>query len=174
MVRWAAVLALLILVLMPAAAAHKSPIIEYGKAGVWRTGYSFMPRQPVVNEPITLYEEVKHYQGEIEGEVKVHFTVYMDRSTNPWYAGKQYKQLDWTVIHEADGTPMGGNRFTTEFLVDQPGNYFVTVDLYEDGQYIGQDMRSIDVEKRTIGPLYITFSAIIIVGVLFGVKKRIL
>jgi hypothetical protein len=174
MVRWASLLVLLILVLAPTVLAHKSPVVEYGKAGVWRTGYSFMPRQAVVNEPITLYEQVEHYEGEIEGEVRAHFTVYKDDSTNPWYNGKQYKQLDWLVIHDADGTNIGDNKFTSTFIVDQPGNYMVTIDLYEDGQYMGQDIRAIDVEKRTIGPMYMTFSAIILVGVLVGVRKRVL
>jgi len=176
MVRWASFLIIIFIALVVAmpALAHKSPIIEYGKAGVWRTGYSFMPRQPVVNEPITITEQVEHYKGTIDGEVKMVFTVYQDKSTNPWYGGKQYKQLGWLVIHTAEGTPMGENKFGTTFIVDQPGNYQVTVDLYEDGQYIGQDIRAVDVEKRTVGPLYLAFSAIIIAGVLYGVRQRIL
>lgn len=177
MVRWeGSVLALFILValLSPVVFAHKSPVIEYGVHGMWRTGYSFIPRQPVVHEPITLTIEAEHLEGEIEGNVTSFFTVYRDESTNPWYNGKQYKELDWLVIHKGWGQPIGENHFKTEFIVDQPGNYQVTIDLYENGQYIGQDMRAVDVEKRTIGPLFATFSAVIIIGVLWGVRSKVL
>lgn len=178
MVRWESLLVAIVLLLSvaPLAEAHKSPVVEYGRAGVWRTEYSFIPRQPVVNEPITLTERVRHYQDEIDGEVRAVFTVYQDDSTNPWHDGKQYKKLDWTLIHTAEGTPVPGveNKFQTTFLVSRPGNYMVTVDLYEDGQYIGQDLRAIDVEKRTIGPAYAVFSVLIIGAVLIGVKRGVL
>jgi hypothetical protein len=183
MERWDVVLLLLLGLLLatalaPAALAHKSPVVEYGKSGLWRTEYSFIPRQPVVGETITLTERVTHYGEAIDGDVTMTFTVYKDDSTNPWYGGKQYKELDWTLIHEADGTPLpdsGADRMQmTQFVVDKPGHYSVYIDLYEDGQYIGQDMRAVDVERRTIGPLYVIFSVIIIGATIIGVWRKVL
>ena len=173
---WAAVLLIVLIALSQTVIAHKSPIIEYGKAGVYRTEYSFQPRQPVVNEPIRITEKVTHYQEEIEGEVTMVFSIYADESVNNWYAGKQYRELDWLLIKSEPGLPMPGEEhmFYTDVVIDRPGNYMVTVDIYEDGQYLGQDIRAIDVEQRTIGPLYITFSAIILIGVLWGVRSRVL
>jgi hypothetical protein len=176
MVRWGLAVALFLALALVAVSveAHKSPVVEYGISGVWRTGYSYMPRQPVVNEPITLTMEVQHLHGEIEGDVRVVFSVYEDNSLNAWYGGERYKQTDYVLIHQANGTPISPAKFKTDFAVDKPGNYMVLVDLYEDGQYIGQDMRAVDVEKRTLGPLFTTFSVVIIGAVLFGVRRRVL
>jgi hypothetical protein len=179
MVRWARgglVLCVLALILATTVLAHKSPVVEYGNAGMWRTGFSFIPRQAVVNEPITITEQVWHLNEEIEGNVTMVFTVYEDDSWNDWYGGKQYKHPNWLLIKEAAGEPVPGedHKFMTEVIIDRPGNYFVTVDLYEDGQYIGQDQRAIDVEQRTLGPLFLTFSAVIIISVLWGVKAKVL
>ena len=156
--------------------AHKSPLVEYGTAGTWRTGYSYIPRQPVIGEPITLTEQVSHLNGTIGGNVTMTFSVYEDDSVNKWYAGKQYKSSDWLLISHLPGQPMPGevNKFETTFIVDRPGNYFVTVDLYQDGQFIGQDMRAVDVEQSTIGPLFLVFSVVIVAVVLIGVKRRVL
>jgi hypothetical protein len=175
--RWEwAVGIILLIVLAPGVLAHKSPIIEYGKHGVWRSEYSFQPRQPVVNEPIRVTEKVSHFDGEIEGTVSMKFSIYQDSSVNNWYGGKEYRELHWTLIKSEEGLPYPGeeNKFYTDVIIDRPGNYMVTVDLYENGQYIGQDIRAFDVEQRTIGPLYIAFSAVVILGVLYGVRQRIL
>jgi len=176
MMRWGNILTLFVVLVftLPFVLAHKSPIIEYGKQGMWRTEYTFTPRQAVVDELIILRERVTHPQGEIDGNVTMTFSVYEDDSVNRWYGGKPYKELHWLLIKSGPGQPQGDNTFTMDFIVDRPGNYFVTVDMYENGQYIGQDMRAVDVEKRTISPLYVIFNIILIAGVIWGVKKRIL
>jgi hypothetical protein len=184
MVRWGLLFVALIVLAMPFVAAHKSPVIEYAKHGVWRSGYSFIPRQPVVGETITITEQVWHMDSVrsgspnsgIQGNVTMVFSVYRDDSINEWYAGERYKRPDWLLMHNAPGQPMQGyeNKFSTDLVINEPGNYFVTVDLYENGQYIGQDMRSLDVEQRSIGPMYMAFSAFILLAVLYGVKKRVL
>jgi hypothetical protein len=175
MERWVVVLLVLVLV-MPSALAHKSPVVEYGRAGMWRTAYSFIPRQPVVNEPITITEQVWHLNDTIKGQVNMVFTVYEDDSWNDWFGGKEYKHPNWLVIKNATGVPVPGEEhmYSTDVIIGRPGNYFVTVDLYEDGQYIGQDQRALDVEQQTLGPMFVTFSLLIIGGVLWGVKARVL
>lgn len=173
MVRWGVVV-FIGLILISTVQAHKSPIVEYGQSGVWRTEYSFIPRQPVVNEEIMITERVSHLNGTIEGNVTMVFSVYQDDSVNDWYAGKQYKNHKWLLIKSAPGEPIGDNKFMMKVIIDRPGNYMVTVDMYEDGQYIGQDIRAVDVEQRTLGPLFLVFSGVIITAVLIGVKRKVL
>jgi hypothetical protein len=173
MVRWVSSLLILLLIAMPLALAHKSPIIEYGQSGMWRTEYSYYPRQPVVNDPITVTEKVSHLDGQIKGNVTTVFSIYQDDSVNDWYGGQQYKNSKWLLIKSGPGQPTGEeNMFSISTVIDRPGNYQVTVDLYENGQYIGQDMRAFDVEQRTLGPMFIAFSSLLLVSVLFGVKQR--
>lgn len=179
--RWVFFLALLVL-LTPFSAAHKFPIIEYSYIGhTWEAAYTTIPRQPVVDETITLKVGVDHpgsnpewTKSEIEGNVTVFFSVYRDDTRYEWYGGKSYKRPDWLLIHNAGGTPIGNNEFTTGLVIGEPGSYVVTVDYYEDEQYMGQSMHTLDVETRTLGPLFLSMSAVIIGAVLLGVRKGVL
>lgn len=166
---------LMIVVLVPTV-AHKTPLIEYHPfgGGMMEVGVTFTPRQPVVNEKITIYVTASHPGDVLEGKVDTVISVYKDNSVNEWYKGQPYKTPDYTIIKTAKGEPIGEYEFKTDVVVDQPGNYLLTVDVYLDGQYMGQSMGGIDVETRTLGPLFLTFSALILIGVLWGVKKGIL
>ena len=155
-------------------AAHKSPLIEYARVGVYEVGYTFIPRQPVVGDDIQLVATVNHPDGdEIKGKLRVVFSVYEDDSVNEWDNGKPYYRPNWLLIKSADAEKEG-DEFKTSFVVDRPGNYVVTIDVYEDGYYVGQSMRAVDVEERMIGSLWLMFIVTIVACVLLGVRKGVL
>ncbi len=131
-----------------------------------------IPGQPVVGDDIQLAATVEHPDGGvIEGELKVVFSVYEDDSVNEWDNGGPYYRPDWLLIKSAEGV-QEENAFKTSFVVDRPGNYVVTIDVYEDGYYIGQSMRA--VEQRIIGPLWLGFIVVILAAILIGVKAGVL
>ena len=161
----------------PAVLAHKFPVIEYSYVGhIWEASYTTAPRDPVVGDEITIISHVAHPKGTIDGNVTIQYGVYQDDTVWHWYNGASYRDPSYQLIHEAWGEPTGEREreFTTSFTIDRVGSYLVLVDYYENGQYIGQSMHTIDVEQRTVGPLFLVFSAIIIIGVLIGVKTGVL
>ena len=176
-------LTLIVLVLVALSVqAHKSPIIEYTKLGVWETSYTYVPRQPVIKEPTQIVVGVDHPGESITGEVSATISIYRDDSINVWHGGEPYYQPDWLLLKSVDaevlpdfrGPYMGPFMFTTDLIVEYPGNYVVTIDWYEDGQFKGQDTHHLDIEQRTMGPIYWVFSFLIIGIVLIATWKRII
>jgi len=161
---------------------HKTPIIEYTKLGLWETSFTYMPRQPVVGEPISLAAGAEHPDEDIMGEATAKISVYYDHSISEWSAGEEYHRPNWLLaksvwadhVEDVRGVKLGQETFTTDVLMDQPGNYLVTVDWYEDGQLKGQDTHHMDVEQRTMGPLYWVLTFMIVGAVLLGVRWGIL
>ena len=178
--RWEALrglfaVALLFLAFVSPVLAHKSPIIEYSYVGhLWEASYTTAPRIPVVGDEILIASSVQHPREEIEGNVTLRYSVYQDDTRWEWYNGKPYSDPSYQRVHEALGEPTGRHEFTTSLVIDRVGSYLVLVDYYEDGQYIGQSVHGLDVEQRTIGPLFLAFSAIVIAGVIIGVRKGVL
>jgi hypothetical protein len=166
----------LVLVLCTSVSAHKLPITEYTYVGhLWEASYTNAPKQPVENDRITFLTHVQHPGGVIDGNVTVQFSIYDDSTTWGWFDSKSYKQPNWQLLKKAWGHPTGNvNEFSQDIVIDRAGSYVVLVDYYENGQYIGQGMHTLDIEQRTVGPLFLAFSAIIITGVLVGVKKGVL
>ncbi|MDD9953354.1 MAG: hypothetical protein OXR66_03395 [Candidatus Woesearchaeota archaeon] len=156
--------------------AHKFPIIEYTYVGhIWEEAYTMIPRQPVVDENIIIKAWVKHPNETIEGNVTSVFAVYQDRTYYEWFGGKAYKNPDWLLMKEAYGAPTENHdEFETDIVIEQQGSYMVTVDWYENRQYIGQSMHTLDIETRTLGPMFIIFNIVLILGVLIGVKAGVL
>lgn len=161
-------------------AAHKNPIVKYTYVGhIWEESYYTIPQQPVVDERIVFKTGIRHPNETIEGNVTALISVYEDDTTWQWYGGKSYKRPDWLLFKEAWMSPDSPERdsqyaFTEDVVIGQPGSYHVFIDWYENRQYIGQSMHTLDVETRTIGPMYLAFNAILIVAVLAGVWRGIL
>lgn len=179
--RWEALfglfaVALLLLVIVPVVSAHKFPVIEYSYVGhIWEASFTTAPRVPVAGDLIRIISHVEHPHETIEGNVTILYSVYQDDTIWEWANGEPYRRPSYQEIHKAWGTPTDQPfGFTTSFVIDRVGSYLVLVDYYQDGQYIGQSMHTLDVEQRTIGPLFTVFSAIIIIGVIIGVKKGVL
>lgn len=172
--------------------AHKTPLVQYTKIGdVWEAGFTFMPRQPVIGEKIRLVTTVEHPGAIIDGDVDVFISVFRDDSRHKWYGGASYKEPAVVQIQKREATlfdnkyfntpykgeSMRSNRiyFESDVVLDQPGNYQVIVDYYENGQYMGQlNMAGLDIETRTLGPLFLVFSAVILVGAVLGVRWGVL
>lgn len=177
--RWVFVV-LLALVILPLAMAHKNPIIKFSHVGgIWEESYYTIPQQPVVNERIILKAGVHHPNDTIEGNVTVLMAIYQDDSVWEWYGGKSYERPEWTLIEESWMQPVQPEResqvgFTEDVVFGQPGSYTVFFDWYESGQYIGQSMHTIDIEKRTVGPMFLAFNALLILSVFAGVWRGIL
>ncbi len=172
--------------------AHKTPLVQYTKIGdIWEAGFTFMPRQPVVGEKIRLVTTVEHPGDIIDGDVDVFISVFRDDSRHKWYGGASYKEPAVVLIQKKEALlfdnryfdspykdeTVRSNRiyFESDVVLDQPGNYQVIVDYYENGQYMGQfTMAGLDVETRTLGPLFLVFTFVILFSALFGVKWGIL
>lgn len=160
--------------------AHKFPVIEYSYVGhLWEASYTTIPRQPVIGEQIILQARVEHPNKDgpplpISGNVTMRFSVYQDDTVWEWYSGKSYKRPSWQLLHRSEISSYDERTFSTPVTIDRVGSYVVTVDYYQNTQYIGQSMHTLDVEQRTLGPMFLIFSAVIIVAVLFGVWRGIL
>ena len=174
--RWATLFFVLLVLLASPSFAHKSPVIEYTYIGhIWEEAYTTIPRQPVISENIILKASVEHPNDVIEGEVTALFAVYQDDTTYEWASGKSYKQPNWLLITEAEGKPTGElNEFSSEVVIDRPGSYVVTIDWMENGQYIGQSMHMLDIETRTLGPLFLVTLGLTVLVVLVGVRVGVL
>ena len=110
----------------------------------------------------------------IEGNVTGLISVYRDDTTFDWFDGKSYKNPDWLLIKESYFEPTGHNKFTENVVIEHPGSYLVFIDWYEQQQYIGQSMHTLDVETRTIGPMWIAFIILITLGSILGVWAGVL
>ncbi len=180
--RWGAAIglcALAVLLLLPASlvAAHKFPVIEYSYIGhIWEASYTTMPRVPVTGDLITIQSHVAHPKGTINGNVTIHYGVYQDDTVWQWANGESYRDPSYQLLHNAWGQPTGkrANEFDTQLVIDRVGSYLVIIDYYEDGQYMGQSMHTMDVEQPYVGPLFLVASGIIVAAVLIGVKRGVL
>jgi hypothetical protein len=181
--RWGATfglcaLAVLLLLSASLVSAHKFPVIEYSYVGhLWEASYTTMPRVPVSGDLITIQSHVEHPNyGAIEGNVTIKYGVYQDDTVWHWANGESYRDPSYQLVHNAWGTPTGkrANEFSTSLVIDRVGSYMVLVDYYEDGQYIGQSMHTMDVEQPYVGPLFLVASGIIVAAVLIGVKRGVL
>jgi hypothetical protein len=175
--RWelVAALAIAFALLCPLVAAHKNPIVEYAYVGhLWEEAYTTAPRQPVIDERVVFKLSVEHPSDAISGNVTGLLSVYRDDTRYEWYGGESYKRPDWLIMKEAWLAPEGNNRFMQDIVISEPGSYHVLVDWYENGQYIGQSMHALDIEQRTLGPLFLIFSALITSAVLLGVWRGVL
>ncbi len=175
--RWGLLAALaILLVALPFASAHKNPIVEYAYVGhIWEEAYTTAPRQPVVGDVVAFSAHVEHPGGDIPGNVTALISVYEDDTTYGWYGGEPYRSPDWLLLNETWMRPTGEPRsFNSSVVIDRAGSYRVFVDWYDDGQYMGQSMHALDIEQRTVGPLFLVFSAVAIAGVLIGVRMGVL
>lgn len=173
--RWVIFL-LVVLALLPLAVAHKNPVIEYTYVShIWEESYTTIPRQPVVNERIVFKAAVVHPNERIEGNVTATFSIYEDNTAWDWYGGKAYMDPGWILIKEAPGQPTDEHHeFIQDAIFDRPGSYQVFIQWHEDEQYIGQSMHTLDVERRTIGPMFVVFNVLLVLAVVFGVWRGIL
>ena len=174
MKRWVGILLIAILLVFPLF-AHKMPVVEYTYVGhIWEEAYEKIPKNPVIDEPITLQASVVHPNETIEGNVTSVFAVYEDNTEWEWYGGEPYKNPDWLVLLDEPGKPLGDNTFEVSLVIDRPGSYKVFIDWYEDRQFIGQSMHTLDVERRTLGPMFYVLNGLLILGVLIGVRRGVI
>ncbi len=170
--RWVICIVLSVLA-VSLATAHKAPVMTFSSIGPYEFTFTHLPLQPVVHENLTLLAAVEQPGGgHIDGTIRMTFSVYDKVESTEWDGTRDGKRKpDWILIHESDGQPIGGNRFRSSLIIDRPGSYMVIIRVYENGLLLGRSMQHVDVEQRTIGPLFLALNLTVILGVLFGVRR---
>jgi len=169
--RWVALVVLGVLLVAPVL-AHKAPILTFGKIGPYEFTYAHNPLQGVVFEPVVFLAQVAHPSGRpIVGDITMEFTIYDKVEVTEWDgAGKP----EWIIISKAEGESYGANRFRTTTTFERPGHYQVVIQVYENGLFLGRSVQMMDIEARTIGPMFVIFNLVILFAVMFGVWRGIL